>query len=206
MRPFPLALLLGLALAAPALADVADGMAAYDAGDYRTAFAELRAPAQAGEPAAQHVLARMYFAGQGVARDVAQGVAWQRKAAEAGEPRAQLDLAMRYQYGSGVAADPAEAERWYRLAAEQGLPTAQYRLGLLILERGGDAAAERVEAHLWLNLAGAKLAPGDARADVVAARDALAARMSADEIREAQLRARDWRPKGWAALTAKPPQ
>src|SRR5258708_34628495 len=135
--PSPLLLAVLLAVASPAAADLADGVAAYDAGDYLTAYRELRSLAELGDPVAQHVLARMYFAGQGVPQDARQGVAWEGKAAEHGEKQAQLALGTRYQYALGVPRDIEAAEKWYRLASEQSLPAAQYRRALLILSADG---------------------------------------------------------------------
>jgi TPR repeat protein len=202
LKPILLAGLLAVAAATPAAADLAGGVAAYDAGDYLIAYRELRGLAELGEPVAQHILARMYFAGQGVPEDARQGVAWERKAAALGEKRAQLDLGLRYQYAIGVTQDVAEAETWYRLAAEQDLPVAQYRLALLLLD-AADARPDLVDAHMWLNLAAAKLPAGDVRTGIVAARDAVAEKMTNAQLREAQNRARDWRPKSWLQLTAR---
>jgi uncharacterized protein len=169
LKPILLAGLFAVALAAPAAADLASGIAAYDAGDYLTAYRELRSLAELGDPAAQHVLARMYFAGQGLPADAAQGLQWERKAAERGEPKAQLDLGLRYQYGLAVPKDIAAAERWYRMAAEQNLPVAQYRLAFLLLYEPA-AQHDLVDAHMWLNLAAAKLPAGEVRTGVVTTR------------------------------------
>jgi hypothetical protein len=195
---------LGLALAAPAAADLAGGLAAYESGDYLVAYHELRPLAELGDPTAQHIVARMYLTGQGVPRDEQQGIGWERKAAERGDAQAQLGLAMRYNYEIGVPKDIAEAAKWYRLAAEQNLAVAQYRLGLLILNELGEPR-DLVEAHLWLNLAAAKLPPGEIRTSVVTTREALAAKMTTVQIKEAQALARDWKPKPWSQLAAPRP-
>src|SRR5712691_8091301 len=97
--------LIGLAVARPSWASLDDGLAAYDGGDYLAAYRELRPLADAGDPAAQHVLARMLFAGQGMPQDAAAAMIWERKAADLGEPAAQLDLATRYENGIDVPAD-----------------------------------------------------------------------------------------------------
>lgn len=187
--------LLGLALAPPGWAAWDDGLTAYDSGDYLAAYRELLPVAEAGDPSAQHVLARMFFAGQGVPRDTAAAMAWEGKAAELGEAAAQLDLATRYENGIDVPVDPVQAAKWYGLAAEQGAPVAQYRLGLLYLN-GVGVAPDLVTAHMWLNLAAAKLPPGEVRNVVASTRDAVAAKMSAAQVEEAQVRARNWRPRG----------
>ena len=76
--------------------------------------------AEQGDAEAQLVLGGMYFSGQGVAEDAAEGVRWWRLAAEQGHLPAQTGLGGRYFNGRGVAQDEVEAMRWYRLAAEQG--------------------------------------------------------------------------------------
>ena len=59
LKPILLAGLLAVALASPAAADLAGGIAAYDAGDYLTAYRELRSLAELGDPAAQLAGRRM---------------------------------------------------------------------------------------------------------------------------------------------------
>ena len=82
--------------------------------------ADLRALAEQGDAEAQLRLGGMYFAGQAVAEDAAEGVRWWRLAAEQGLLPAQTGLGGRYFNGRGVERDEAEAFRWYRMAAEQG--------------------------------------------------------------------------------------
>src|SRR5712691_4763826 len=83
---------LGLGLAIPALAGVEEGMAAYDRGDYAIAYSELAPAAAGGDVVAQYTIARMYFTGAGVARDIAEGLKWLRKAASGGVGSAQYQL------------------------------------------------------------------------------------------------------------------
>ncbi len=45
---------------------------------------------------------------------------------------------------------------------------------------------------MWLNLAAAKLPPGETRAQVVEARERVAGRLTRDELLEAQKLAREW--------------
>jgi len=194
-RHFLLIGLVGLILARPVWAALDDGLAAYDSGDYLAAYRELLPLADAGDPVAQHALARMFFAGQGMPRDAAAAMVWERKAADLGEPAAQLDLATRYENGIDVPADSEEAARWYGMAAERGAAVAQYRLGLLYLD-GAGVAQNLVTAHMWLNLAAARLPPGEVRNAVANARDAVGAKMSVTQVRQAQQRAREWKVKG----------
>ncbi len=87
-------------------ADMADGLAAFDAGDYATAFEEWRALARAGEVEAQVALAGLYLAGQGTRADAAEALRWYRLAAEQGDAVAQLNLGDLLSRGLGVAREP----------------------------------------------------------------------------------------------------
>lgn len=107
-------------LAAPAWADFADGLAAFDAGDYEDAFAEWQPLAESGDSTAQVAVAELYLTGQGVRADVAEAIRWYRRAAEAGNAVAQLNLGDAYARGLGVAADAIDAYVWFSLAAAQG--------------------------------------------------------------------------------------
>ena len=104
----------------PARADFADGLAAFDAGDYRAAFAQWRPLAESGDSDAQVALASLYRAGLGVPADAVAALRWYRLAAEAGNAVAQLNLGDAYTLGIGVAADPVSAYVWLSLAAAQG--------------------------------------------------------------------------------------
>ncbi len=106
--------------AAPAQADFMQGLAAYDSGDYRTAFEEWRTLAEAGDAEAQTALAGLYLDGLGTAVDAAEALRWYRRAAEQGEAVAQQNLGDLYRQGRGVARDLVSAYVWLSLAAEQG--------------------------------------------------------------------------------------
>jgi hypothetical protein len=98
-----------------------EGLAAYDAGDYRTAFEEWRILAETGDPEAQTALAGLYLDGLGTAVDAVAALRWYRRAAEQGEPVAQQNLGDLYGQGRGAARDLVSAYVWLSLAAEQGL-------------------------------------------------------------------------------------
>ena len=107
--------------------DFAEGLAAYDGGDYAIALTQWRALAEAGDPVAQAALAGLYRHGLGVRRDAAQAARWYRRAAEQGEAIAQLNLGEMYELGLGVRRDPVRAFAWLSLAADQGRRWAQER-------------------------------------------------------------------------------
>ena len=98
----------------------ARGLAAYDGGDYRTAFEEWRALAEAGDAEAQTALASLYASGQGTPANPARAVQWYRRAAEQGDAVAQQNLGDLYGRGVGVGRDLVSAYVWLSLAADQG--------------------------------------------------------------------------------------
>jgi TPR repeat protein len=95
-----------------------------------------------------------------------------------------------YANGNGVPQDYAEAAKWYRKAAEQGAADAQYTLGGMY-EWGDGVPKDDVIAYMWFNLAAAQGTMKEAAAE----RDTLGARMTPDQIAEAQRLAREWKPK-----------
>ncbi len=133
--------------AQPAQADFADGLAAYDGGDYRTAFAKWRVLAEAGDAEAQTALAGLYFGGQGTPEDAAEAVRWYRRAAEQGDAVAQQNLGELYETGRGVARDLVSAYLWLSLAAEQGQRWSARRRDEVAAQLGPIARAE-AEARL----------------------------------------------------------
>ena len=116
---FALILLYWLALAGPAWAGEAEGVAAFDRGDYETAEREFRSLAQQGDGVAQSDLSATYDKGQGVLRDYA-AVKWYRLAAQQGDAVAQSNLGVMYAYGRGVPKDYVQALKWLNLAAAHG--------------------------------------------------------------------------------------
>ncbi len=77
-------LIVALGLMRPAWADIQDGRAAYERGDYQTALREWRPLAEQGLAEAQWSLGVLYESGHGVAQSFAGAAAWHRKAAEQG--------------------------------------------------------------------------------------------------------------------------
>ncbi len=150
-----------------------------------------------GDAEAQRNLGNMYRTGRGVPEDAAEAVRWYRLAADQGYAEAQRNLGNMYRSGEGVPEDAAEAVRWYRLAAEQGEARAQVDLGFMyatgVVGLGEGVPQDYVEAHMWYDLAAAQ-SSGEDRDALVNARDSVAERMTAEQIAEAQRRAREWKP------------
>ncbi len=104
-----------------------------------------------------------------------------RPLAEKGEPGAQFTLGFMYDYGQGVPQNTQEAIWWYRNAAEQDIAVAQFSLGE-IYEGGRGTPQDLAEAYRWYSLAVENLSPGEIRDDVVERRDALAGKLTAEQI------------------------
>ncbi len=123
-------------------ADFPTGLAAYDGGDYRTAFAEWRALAEAGDAEAQTALAGLYLAGEGTPEDAAAALRWYRRAAEQGDAVAQQNLGDLYASGRGAARDLVSAYVWLSLAADQGRRWSARRRDGLNLQLTSEQRAE----------------------------------------------------------------
>jgi uncharacterized protein len=169
----------------------------YDAGqgvpkDDVAAVFWFRKAAEQGSAPAQSLLGLAYATGHAVPQDYAQAVVWYRKAALQGFPLAQASLAESYYNGRGVPQDYAQAAIWYRRAAEQGHADGQAKLAVLYT-LGQGVAQDYVEGHMWFNLATAQ-STGEEQKNLAAARDELAAKMTPDQLAEAQRRARAWTP------------
>lgn len=129
-----------------------EAVAAYEAGDYVTAFTTWLPLAYEDDPAAQRNLGHLYRMGLGVKQDFSKAAGWYRRAAELGLNRAQANLANMYLRGQGVEKDSSAAARWFTAAAKQGHTISQYNLGL-IYEHGLGVGSDDVEAVKWYYLA-----------------------------------------------------
>jgi TPR repeat protein len=112
--------------------------------------------AEQGDAKAQLLVAGLYRAGKGVARDEAASLRWYRIAAEKGLAEAQFELAKAYDTAVGGPRDPFEAVRWYRLAAQQGFGRAQYNLGSMH-GNGEGVPVDYVKAYMWFSISEATL-------------------------------------------------
>lgn len=118
---------------------VSRGHTAYNAGNYAEAARLYRDASALGEldTTVQINLGALYYNGNGVARDYAEGVKWFRKAANRGDATAESWLGAAYENGNGVARNTNEAIRWYRKAANKGNDTAQVNLGSIYYNGAG---------------------------------------------------------------------
>lgn len=113
----------------------AEGRAAYEAGDYQTAYEELHPLAEEGDPLSQYYIARMYHFGEGRKEDIDKAIKWYGRSAEAGAAPAQYRLGRIYDVEDGYK-DTDRAIDWYLKAAEGGNVDAMHSLGYVYAENG----------------------------------------------------------------------
>jgi len=165
--------------------------------DPEQAMTLWRTAAEDGSALAQGALARALFVGsEGIPKDADEAVRWARMGAERGNALAQSVLAQAYLKGEGgLQRNLAAFLRWTRRAANQGSPTSMTALAIAY-HTGTGVPQDFVQAHVWANLAAAR---GSTRA--VKLRDELAAKMTSEQLAEAQKAARRWRPRTTPAST-----
>jgi TPR repeat protein len=115
--------------------------------------------------------------------------------ARRGNPRAQALLGFMYENGFGVPQAYDAAADLYQRAAVQGDAFAQARLGL-IYDKGHGVPQNVVFSYKWLDLAAAH-APKHQRDYYLRLRNAVASKMSSEQIIEGQRLALIWAPGRW---------
>lgn len=152
-------------------------------------FQEYLAKAEQGDADAQYFVGSMYSDGKaGAPLNYALALKWYRRAAEQGNAQAMSSLGGMYDFGQGIHQDHAEAVRWYRGAAEQGDMLGQLYLAFKY-QQGEGVPQNYVQAHKWYNISAAQNAPLAKKF-----RDEVAAKMTREQIAEAQKLAREWQP------------
>lgn len=128
-----------------------------------------QAAAGQGDVESQWATGQMYLTGRGVSQSDIEALKWLRLAADRGEADAQLDLARMYKDGKGAPQDYVKAHMGANLAASRGPDRAPWRP----LTPDGRSKTRRYYTEL---------------------RDELAALMTPEQVAEAQVLARNWRP------------
>jgi uncharacterized protein len=127
--------------------------------------------------------------------DYARAVAALSARSLRGNARAQGLLGFMYENGFGVPQAYDVAADLYQRAAAQGDPFAQSRLGL-IYDKGHGVPQSVVLSYKWLDLAAAHAAKRE-RDWYLRLRNAVASKMSSDQIEEGQRLALLWAPERW---------
>jgi TPR repeat protein len=166
---------------------VYDDCTIYPARNCKEAVRWYRLAANQGHAAAAFRLGVLLSEGLGIHEDVNEGFRLELLAAKQGIPMAQIRIASAYHTGKAVAQNDAEALRWYRRAAEQGNAMAQVALGLMY-EMAQGTSLDYVRAHMWFNLAAGRGYKGTRflKDNPIPLRDAVAAKMSPEQIRQSQ--------------------
>jgi TPR repeat protein len=128
--------------------ELEDAYAAYERGDYATAYRLIKSLAEQGNAKAQFNLGLMYKKGEGVPQDYTETMKWYRKAAEQDLADAQYNLGVMYHEGEGVPQEYTEAMKWFQKAAEQEYAKAQYNLGVMYHE-GEGVPQDYTETMKW---------------------------------------------------------
>ena len=110
--------------------------------------------------------------------------------AKRGDIKAQAQLGWMYETGRGLPQNYFEAAKWYSRAAVQGDGWAQFELGMLY-NKGEGVVRDLVQSYMWLTLS-ASQAVGDDRDFKARMRDALASKMTPEQVAAAQEMARTW--------------
>lgn len=131
--------------------------AAFEKGDYATAFPQLQKLAGQGDVDAERYLGYMYWYGVATHVDYAESIKWYTAAANAGDVGAEADLGDIYASGVGVPQDWQKAGYWYQQAALQGVPRAEAYLGVAYM-LGRSVPQDYETAQAWLTKA---VADGD---------------------------------------------
>ena len=182
------ALLLVCAAASAALAEsgeLKEGRAAHLRKDYARSAELFRKAADAGEAAGMDALGLSYAKGEGVEKDPAAGVEWFKKAVALGDADAMTNLGYSYQKGLGVPRDSREAVKLYTQAAMRGNRYALNNLGAMYEHGSGGLIQDYVEAYKWYLISAARGGSAPTAANI----KKLAAKMTKDQIAEAQKRA-----------------
>ncbi len=166
--------------------DYQQGRDAYNSADYETALAKWQLPADSGDANSQFGLGQMYGNGFGVMMDDAQAIKYYGLAVQQGHAQAQCNLAVMYQNGWGVTQSDEEAARLFTLAAEQGVTEAQIAVGRM-LSLDYSEAYDPVQAYTWFGIA--RLMEN---IDAGVKRDTIAAKMTTEQVTEAQALVELW--------------
>jgi TPR repeat protein len=154
--------------------------------DLVTRIDDSQSQAEQGTADDQYRLGMKY---ESLVRDYREAVRWYRMAALERHTDAIYRLCILSDRGRGIPQDYQEALRWCGLAADHGHAQAMFMIGMYF-EKGRGIPSDPVHAHQWYNLAAAHgLEEGAKR------RDRLAVDMTAKQLAQAQLQARNWKAK-----------
>jgi TPR repeat protein len=124
------------------------GQAAYDSGDFATAYNAWKTLAEQGDELSQFNLGVMYSRGEGTKQSGSKALKWYMKSAEKGYAPAQFNLGAAYLEGKFTEADATKAAAWWQMAAEQGFVQAQFNIASLYC-RGIGVSRDVGQCKFW---------------------------------------------------------
>lgn len=134
--------------------------AAFQRGEYLTAFRIALPLAEKGDAAAQTLIAELYEKGLGIAQDTKEAAKWYEIAAKSGNREAQFSYALKLIQGKDVAQDKAAGEAMMKQAAEAGHPIAMFNHANQIIANRPTSAGYRLALPFYEKAAENRL--GDA--------------------------------------------
>jgi TPR repeat protein len=158
-----------------------------DVHDLVTSIDQSRSMAEQGTADDQYRLGLRYE--RAMPFNPREAVYWYRMAAEQHHADALYRLCFLSDIGLGLPQDFHEAKRWCLLAADQGHGRAMLIIGTYY-DKAKAVSKDVIQAHRWYNLAAAY-----GQYEGRKFRDRLAYDMTPNQIAEAQLLARNWKPK-----------
>jgi TPR repeat protein len=159
--------------------------------DLPKALEWFRLSAEQGNARSQFNLAEGYRVGRaGVDKDMRQAISWYGKAADQGLKEAKAMLGLIYDRAPDFPRDPQKAAYFYREAAAQGDLPSCVNLGLMYAQ-GDGVAADKVLAYFFVSIAASSHLPAAEKT-----LPKLRAKMSAEQIEEAEQLAGAWKPSG----------
>jgi TPR repeat protein len=126
-----------------------EGVVAYDAGDFATAYRIWDELAREDDPAAMRNVAQLLRQGRGVEKDSKRAFRLYTEAAEKGLVTAMANLGDMYLAGEGTERNPQAAAAWYARAASAGLFVAQWKLAEMY-ENGTGVPVDKDRAQALL--------------------------------------------------------
>ena len=128
---------------------LASGIAAFEAKEFRRAMQLLEPLAQAGEAEAQFRLGVMLQNGLGAVPNNEAAYEWMLASASQGHALGQHGIGIMYLFGECVERDPERALGWFEIAATQGLQGALTTMAMMYQEGIGVAKDPERAADLY---------------------------------------------------------
>ncbi len=132
--------------------------AAFQRGQYLTAFQIALPLAEGGDAAAQTLIAELYEKGLGIPKDTKQASTWYEIAAKSGNREAQFSYALKLLKGKDIPQDKKAGEAMMKQAAEAGHPIAMFNHANQIIANRPTSAGYRLALPFYEKAAENRLA------------------------------------------------